>query len=340
MPSCLAARHMKAGPCEHRAYKEDLCKLHYNSMLLKGPKIYSTSQMAIRHENERITLKKATMEGDDYIVQSVTMRVRQRLEYQRLLEWVQDTPDTPEDIAYTERSRAALEKRKAEHAARFARIQQEQLDRQARDDREGDDGLFMGVRVVPVAPVPFHEDRQNIHLTVTVNEVVKKTIQKVIAIPVPADYRWNMETVAKTPGEIIAECKLSIEAGRLLVEKYLSDETIYEMVSGIYGKTLDSVWQFIKEHADKALLIKTLKTELEDNIGMCPQGNLTRLCNVLQGYLNDMPAPPIAEILGDLLPPLAEIEDPTVRREKALQIMRTHNVPDDQQDVWLEPLMA
>jgi len=339
MPSCLAVRHMKAGQCTHRVYKEDLCKMHYNSMKAKGPKTYSTSQMTIRHENERMSLKKKA-DGDEYIIQSVALRVRQRIEYHHMLEWIHDTPDTPEDVAYIENVRAKNMKRKAEHEARFARIEQERLDREARDEREGDDGLFMGIQVVPMAPVPFHEDRQNIHLAVTVNEVVKKTIQKVITIPVPADYRWNTETVAKTLGEIIAECKLSIAAARLLSEKYLSEETIYDMVPGIYGKTLDSVWQFIKGHADKVLLIKTLKTELEDNIDMCAQGNLTRLCNVLQGYLDDMPAPPIAEILGDLLPPLAEIEDREVRREKALQIMRTHNVPDDQQEVWLEPLMA
>jgi hypothetical protein len=122
------------------------------------------------------------------------------------------------------------------------------------------------------------------------------------------------------------------------MEKYTSDETIYEMVSGIYGKTLDSVWQYIKEHADKPVLIKTLKTELEDNIGMCAQGNLTRLCNVLQGYLDEMPKPSVAEILGDLLPPLMTIKDRKVRREKALQIMRTHNVPDEEQESWLEGL--
>jgi hypothetical protein len=149
-----------------------------------------------------------------------------------------------------------------------------------------------------------------------------------------------METIAKTPGEIIAECNISIAAGKLLMEKYTSDETIYDMVPGIYGKTLDSVWQYIKNSSDKEVLIKTLKTELEDNIGMCAQGNLTRLCNVLQGYLDDMPKPSVSEILGDLLPPLLTIMDLTVRREKALQIMRTHNVPDDQQEMWLEPLIT
>jgi hypothetical protein len=51
-----------------------------------------------------------------------------------------------------------------------------------------------------------------------------------------------------------------------------------------------------------------------------------------------MPKPSVAEILGDLLPPLMAIKDRKVRRETALQIMRTHNVPDEEQDAWLEGL--
>jgi len=288
--------------------------------------------MAMRQENEVGTIKVSDLNADVIKEELAVLRIRHTAEYNRVKEIMENTPDTLIDLVYKDKMAWRAARRAREHEIRFARLQQEQLDRQAQ--WRPINGL-----VNPV-PLEFHEDNQNIHLTVTVNEVVKKTIEKVILIPVPAEYRWNMETVAKTPGEIIAECKLSIAAGRLLVEKYTSGETIYDMVPGIYGKTLDSVWQYILSSSDKEVLIKTLKTELEDNIGMCAQGNLTRLCNVLQGYLNEMPKPPLAEILGDLLPPLMSIEDLTVRREKAMQIMRTHNVPEAELEVWLEPLMA
>jgi hypothetical protein len=286
----------------------------------------------MRQENEVGTIKVSDLNADVIKEELAVLRIRHTAEYNRVKEIMENTPDTLIDLVYKDKMAWRAARRAREHEIRFARLQQEQLDRQAQ--WRPINGL-----VNPV-PLEFHEDNQNIHLTVTVNEVVKKTIEKVILIPVPAEYRWNMETVAKTPGEIIAECKLSIAAGRLLVEKYTSGETIYDMVPGIYGKTLDSVWQYILSSSDKEVLIKTLKTELEDNIGMCAQGNLTRLCNVLQGYLNEMPKPPLAEILGDLLPPLMSIEDLTVRREKAMQIMRTHNVPEAELEVWLEPLMA
>jgi hypothetical protein len=334
--ACIAVCYNKAEGCNLKPIQDGLCKMHLNSKKLKGYKEWTTSQLASRFENERKVLKNQEKEGKDVGEELAVLNLRWKIRASAVWNTLQNMEDSPEDIRRKRVVESRRQKREREHAVRFERHRQERLDREAvwrPIDPWGDNPPVL-------VPVEFHDDNQNIHLAVTVNEVVKKTIQKVILIPVPAEYRWNMETIAKTPGEIIAECKISIMAGKLLMEKYTSDETIYDMVSGIYGKTLDSVWQYIKNSSDKEVLIKTLKTELEDNIGMCAQGNLTRLCNVLQGYLDDMPAPSVSEILGDLLPPLMTIMDLTIRREKALQIMRTHNVPDDEQEMWLEPLMT
>jgi len=327
--SCVAIRHYKAGPCRCRIFKEGRCKLHYNGLVSTGYKHVLESEMDQMHENERAQLAIA-FDGDPaFHERRDLMEVRHKYERIRMVERLTAMPDSQADRAHRRKVIAREHRREEIQRMRYEeRWLREELERAGeRADEEPREDL-----------IGFAADRQNIHREVTVNEVVKKTIQKVITIPVPTEYRWNMETVAKTPGEIIAECKISIAAGKLLMEKYTSDETIYDMVPGIYGKTLDSVWQYIKEHSDKEGLIRTLKSELEDNIGMCAQGNLTRLCNVLQGYVTDMPTPPVAEILGDLLPPLMAIKDQKVRREKALQIMRTHNVPEDQQDVWLSEL--
>lgn len=329
--SCVAVRHYKAGACKHAVFKEDRCKMHYNSMMVTGIKHVIESEMFQIHVNERELMAKS-QKGDPRLVENLeVLEIRHKHDRIRMVDMLTAMPDTAADVVYRRKVAQRLERNNELWAMRLRR----------RWDPHGDLGPLQEHEEVEELQdnlIGFAADRQNIHREVTVNEVVKKTIEKVIMIPVPAEYRWNMETVSKTPGEIIAECKLSIAAGKLLIEKYTSDETIYDMVSGIYGKTLDSVWLYIKEHSDKEVLIKTLKTELEDNIGMCAQGNLTRLCNVLQGYLDEMPKPSIAEILGDLLPPIKAIKDRKVRREKALQIMRTHNVPDEEQDVWLDEL--
>ena len=320
--NCIAVRHQKSGPCAFPVFKHGRCKLHHNAATAKGPKETVLSEMYMTYENTLGHLKTRHLAGEDVDEDIAVLKARHLVTYARMKASLEMTPDTLADIAYS-MTHAERDQRRAEQRFRRERRRAAELEEWTVPDEEEE---------------KFHDDNQNIHREVTVNEVVKKTIEKVIVIPVPAEYRWNMVTISKTPGDIIAWCKISIAAGKLLMEKYTSDETIYEMVPGIYGKTLDSVWQYIKEHSDKEVLIKTLKTELEDNVNMCAQGNLTRLCNVLQGYLDEMPKPSVAEILGDLLPPLMHIEDPMVRREKALQIMRTHNVPEDQHAPWLAGL--
>jgi hypothetical protein len=303
-------------------------------MMHKGYKAWTLDQMSMNQSNKYNDLLVRKSKGEDVQEEIEIMRIQDKYERYRTTLMISMIPDNKADADNALRDEVKNLKRQ--------RVLNELWLVRQRAMMQNAEREFMDqLRNARLEAVPqFHADPQNIHRAETVNEVVKKTIQKVITIPVPEEYGWNMTAISKTPGEIIAECKLSIPAGRLLIDKYTSEETIYDMVPGIYGKTLDSVWQFVKGHEDKSLLIKTLKTELEDNIGMCAQGNLSRLCNVLQGYVDELSVPPVAEILGDLFPPLMEIESADERRERALQIMRTHNVPDDQQDDWLNSLMA
>ena len=121
--------------------------------------------------------------------------------------------------------------------------------------------------------------------------------------------------------------------------KYSKGDDIYDMGRGIYGKVLDAVWQFIRKSSDKECLYKILKTELEDNIGMCEQGNLTRLCNILSGYMDGI-APPesLNEKLGRLFGDLAKNPDEESRKKAGLEILKENTVPEDQWAVWLDAL--
>jgi len=194
---------------------------------------------------------------------------------------------------------------------------------------------------IPAALPAFHLDNQNIHRVETVSNV-KSVIAKLMALkdlePTDKTFNWSAEVLSATPIDIIMKCSISPAAGVLLVQKYASAETIYDMVPGIYAKVLDRVWQFVKTSDDSDNLRKILKIELQDNVGMCAQGNLSRLCNVLSGYIEELTTPPIAEILGDLLPPLASIASLDARYIAAVEILRTHSVPEDKWNDWLEPL--
>lgn len=130
-------------------------------------------------------------------------------------------------------------------------------------------------------------DNQNIHTT----EVVKKTkemIELIRKIEVPEEYRWNMTKVSKTMPEIIDECALTPQAAWQFSSKYCAADTIYEMEEGIFGKLMDAVWQHVKTSPEAASLKEIVKEELEMNIGMCAQGNLSRVANILVGILDGL----------------------------------------------------
>ena len=184
----------------------------------------------------------------------------------------------------------------------------------------------------------FAADKQNIHTTRVVQST-KDVCERMLRINVPAEYRWNLTTCSKTPGEIISECKLSVACTSQLMARYLQPEDIYEMGVGIYGRVLDGVWQYIRNSPEKAELCKILANELQDNVGMCLQGNLTRICNCLSGYLDGVTTQEShAQILGREFPKLLEITDIQDRIAKAKHILEDIGVPTAEWSNWLDAL--
>jgi len=199
---------------------------------------------------------------------------------------------------------------------------------------------------VPAAPAPqvrgelevFARDRQNVHTTQSV-QMTKDIVERVLRIQVPEDYRWNPRTVSKTAGEIIVECRLRPNSVAQFISRYIASENIYEMGVGIFGKVLDSVWQFIRNSEHKADLCRILEQELRDNEGMCLQGNLTRICNVLAGYLEGVgPQESAAERLGRELPKLMDMPDAEARMNTARRMMADVGLPEAEWAPWLEAL--
>jgi hypothetical protein len=183
-------------------------------------------------------------------------------------------------------------------------------------------------------------DNQNVHTTLVVDQT-KKNVQEILKIPVPEDYKWQSKRLSLTYKTIIMFCHLSPKSAWQFSSMYCSDATIYDLEPGIFGKVVDGVWQFISKSPDKADLKKILTSELRDNIGMCAQGNLSRICNVLQGYLEGIvQKESVAEILGREFPKLMEIEDQVEREARGAAILRENAVPEGQWENWLAPLRA
>ncbi len=199
---------------------------------------------------------------------------------------------------------------------------------------------------VPARPAPrleplaqFINDKQNVHTNIAVQQTTD-IIKRVMKIEVPRIFRWNMTRCSKTPGEIIADCRLSIKASRTMLEKYTSADNIYNLGPGIYGRLLDSVWQYIKNSEDRKTLRTILKSELEDNVGMCQQGNLSRLANVLAGYLEGVGSfESISEVLGREFPKLWDIDNEDERIAQGNKILDRLVVTDaDTRKAWIDGL--
>ena len=186
----------------------------------------------------------------------------------------------------------------------------------------------------------FAGDNQNVHRTETV-KMVTNIVEKVLKIEVPKSYRWNARYISKTPGCIITDCRLSVQAGMAMMEKYSKADNIYELGNGIYGRVLDCVWQFVSKSDDKQCLCAILRAELQDNVGMCMQGNLSRLCNVLAGYIDEIKLTESpSERLGREFPKLMEIEDATERLSKATTILTEVGLPRAEWSAWTDALIT
>lgn len=347
--------------CSHVRSNNDRCKMHHNILQRNGP--HTTER------NEELYKQKKEI---DSLYQRFNPLIANEDDMTKRTEIMKDR-DTELALMRGQHKRRirVIERRQQEEiqrtgidpdAAANARRQQEQLEREERDRqmmlnrinaaRNG----FIGEQAQILAGIvaarqangangdpnnnlrAFAKDNQNVHTSVAVKQT-KDIVQKILQIPVPEEYQWNMKYCSKTPGEIIVDCKLTPKAAWQMQAKYSQDEDIYEMGKGIYGKVLDGVWQFVINSNDKADIISALRQELEDSIGMCAQGNLSRICNILAGFMEGIGSQEsLAEILGRELPILMRIEDAKSRMKEAINLMSKNNVPREQWYTWVEPL--
>jgi hypothetical protein len=252
--------------------------------------------------------------------------------------------------AIRERIRQFREQQEFQHRQREAgEAMMNAVDRIQRDEEARIDAHFAGNVVGHIQRAldaqaqqgelhAFVNDRQNVHTSAAVKQT-KEIVERIRKIPVPEGYRWHATESSKTPFEIGLECKLSQKAAWQMISQYAQDTAIYDIEPGIYGKVLDCVWQYIKNSPDKADMCVIIKSEMEDNIGMCAQGNLSRICNILAGILEGVGSQEsLSERLGRLFGPLMEIEDLRDRIARGINILQENHVPSDEWSVWMEPL--
>lgn len=264
---------------EYGEYRTDYCNKHKSVIKRKGSLYFEKRQITNISDLELKTLRREhpfrtyEMIGKEYEIKSRKFKKIDEI----------DKKMRSDPVKYNDE----LEEARRHAARHYNKLQARRWRRQNLRFRRLREHVIVDTVQEPRTLADFAADAQNIHTVEAVNHT-KEMIELIRKIPVPEEYQWNMGKISKTMTDILSQCDLTPASVWQMTAKYCSDDTIYDLENGIYGKVLDSVWQYIIKSEHKDDLIKILKTELADNIGMCAQGNLSRLCNVLTGYLDGL----------------------------------------------------
>jgi hypothetical protein len=191
--------------------------------------------------------------------------------------------------------------------------------------------LSIGLMVrVEAELVVFGNDSQNVHRTATVS-YIKQIFDTLMTIEVP--------TNQKTLGLVLTNCNLSDAATMQAVRFYTEKANIYE-IDKAYTRALDAVIAYVEKHPERTELYERVTQELTDNVGMCSQGNLSRICNILSGYIDGI-APPVSkhEMMQNKISAIAmDSEGNKIERAKAY--MREIGIPETNWGPWIEAIEA
>jgi hypothetical protein len=170
-------------------------------------------------------------------------------------------------------------------------------------------------------------DAQNVH-TPAVNAQTQAGVDVLVDTPSVV----GQDTLA----EIHAVWKAHPRAARASVLKDMG--YCYTTADTLYQRVLDGLWTRIKVSPHKSDLVQRLWEEALESKGMCFQGHISRLCNVLVGYDETVKAPvSTGELLQQAMAAIAD-EDISLPHKviKAWEAMDELQIPREQRMEWIE----
>ena len=177
----------------------------------------------------------------------------------------------------------------------------------------------------------FSQDKENVHT----KKIVDVTLERANEM---------IDLCKKKPDSddafinLISDSKLSDKAKENMSKYYFSMDSIYNLPKPTYKLVLEGLWIYIESKLIKTRLEmkERLRQELEDNVGTCAQGNLSRLSNVLDFYDNktvEYEAP-----LPDIMAQISKEKNVSVRKSKALEVLKKRKIPKEEFDAWMEAM--
>jgi hypothetical protein len=130
----------------------------------------------------------------------------------------------------------------------------------------------------------------------------------------------------------------SVQARDRAIAEITHDYFETEAFSTKYGDVLDRIWAYIHPHEQRVELIIRLAQEICEGIQSCSNGKMARLVNVVRGFDDTLEFDIPRELFHTKFATLRNV--PVASRAAAAnQVFQEFNIPADEQNVWLTPLM-
>ena len=214
--------------------------------------------------------------------------------------------------------------------------------------RNGQIGAEPNMLPPPPPPPPrqglaaIAHDRQNVH-TRPVSEQTNRGLEKLLE-----KQANNPRHLNTTSGWMIARwLNMSIDTWPNIVRvgddmwRWYTTRTCRTTEDRLYKKTLDGLYLTIRDVRDddtRRELFKRAYEECLESVGMCCDGHISRLCNVLVGF-DDTFAPPVpfGEILQIRMSTIAAMDvDTDEKIRQAVAFFNEFAVPEADRSAWLE----
>jgi hypothetical protein len=172
-------------------------------------------------------------------------------------------------------------------------------------------------------------DPENVHDS-KVNKNIKKLATEILKFTPSEDL-----DVMKT---IFNEMVMNDEVRAQLTYMYYNKDSFLDYGESSYRKFMDCIVSYALSQSEekKKEIFDIMVREINDSIGLCFQGNISRLINVLSGFIEIELEyqPTIHEIFAEI----SKIEDKNIKFEKAIKTFDEFNVPYTEWSSWLEAL--
>jgi hypothetical protein len=181
----------------------------------------------------------------------------------------------------------------------------------------------------------FAADSQSIHRS-SVQNTTQRAILTLLSRPVHNGDAIEEITSAFEHPTLI---RWANEESRNIAIHELTNDYFVTVAFGVpYADILNRVWAYISAHTQYDDLCLRLAQEVCEGRGMCSNGKMARLVNVLQGYDETIEAEVPKELFQERIAALSKAPRET-RAAAAAALFAEFIIPAEQQGIWMEALM-